>query len=71
MNKIHVPKETGTVNSLTEKAFKKNLPGELMPQEIQQNPKHHKKIGPGAQNEEVPLLSDKTSFLVQTLPWLL
>ena len=34
MNKIYIPRETGTVNSLTEKAFKKNLPGELMPQEI-------------------------------------
>lgn len=34
MNKIYIPSETGTANSLTEKAFKKNLPGELMPQEI-------------------------------------
>ena len=63
MNKIYIPRETGTDNSLTEKAFKKNLPGELMPQEIQQSPKHHKQVELAAQNEDVARASDKNPFL--------
>lgn len=68
MREICVPRGTGIVGSLPEEAFK-NLPGELTPQEIHEDPRHQKHREPAAQNEDALLVSD--SLFDQTLARLL